>query len=90
MSKYYKADDVIKCVAQYIMTDAKIDNSYVCGDIEDYIEFTEAILADLPTIDIVECKGCVKHKTHKCHMAFDLVATEDKDFCSAGERIDNE
>ena len=54
MSKYYKGEDVIKCVAQYIMTDAKRENPYVCGDIEDYIEFTEAILADLPTIEVSE------------------------------------
>ena len=37
-------------------------------------------------IDIVFCKGCKKHNTHRCHMAFDLVATNDDDFCSYGER----
>ena len=36
--------------------------------------------------DIVRCKECKKHNTHRCHMAFDLVATNDDDFCSYGER----
>lgn len=98
MSKYYKAEDVIKCVAQYIMTDAKRDNPYVCGDIEDYIEFTEAILADLPTIDIVHCKDCknvtytIKGKSadefYAC--SYSEIKHEGKFFCSYGERKDYE
>ena len=39
-----------------------------------------------PSIDICFCRECVKHNTHRCHMAFDLIATEDDDFCSYGER----
>ena len=39
-----------------------------------------------PTIDIVRCRECSKHNTHRCHMAFDLIATEDDDFCSYGCR----
>ena len=38
------------------------------------------------TIDIVRCRECKKHNTHRCHMAFDFVATNADDFCSYGER----
>lgn len=43
-------------------------------------------IEEAPSIDICFCKECVKHKTHRCHMAFDLIATEDNDFCSYGSR----
>lgn len=39
-----------------------------------------------PSIDICFCRECSKHNTHRCHMAFDLIATEDDDFCSYGCR----
>jgi len=48
-----------------------------------------ACVDDAPSIDICFCKDCVKHNTHRCHMAFDLVATEDDDFCSYGCRSEN-
>ena len=44
------------------------------------------LIDSAPSIDICFCKDCVNHNTHRCHMAFDLVATEDDDFCSYGER----
>ena len=45
-----------------------------------------SLMQNAPSIDICFCRDCVKHNTHRCHMAFDLVATEDDDFCSYGER----
>ena len=51
-------------------------------------ELTNCIaeIVNAPSIDIVWCKECIKHNTHRCHMAFDLIATEDDDFCSYGCR----
>lgn len=85
MSKYYKAEDLIRKRAEDLA-----DTSYWeygnPKNVEEWVEVAEMEFKDLPTIEIVECKDCVKHKTHKCHMAFDLIATEDNDFCSYGER----
>ena len=78
MSKYIKLEDAEKLLTNALRIAQGFD------------EPLEKSLVDLPTIDIVECKDCVKHKTHKCHMAFDLIATEDNDFCSYGERSEDE
>ena len=39
---------------------------------------------------LVRCKDCKKHNTHRCHMAYDFISTDDDDFCSYGERKDHE
>lgn len=46
-------------------------------------------IENAPSIDIVRCKECTKHNTHRCHMAFDLVATNYDDYRSYGERREN-
>ena len=51
-----------------------------------YTNEVKEYINDAPSIEIVRCKECKKHNTHRCHMAFDLVATNDDDFCSYGER----
>ena len=48
--------------------------------------YINELIDSAPSIDICFCKDCVKHNTHRCHMAFDLMATEDDDYCSYGER----
>ena len=49
---------------------------YPSGELEEF-EYVQ---------ELIRCKECEKHNTHRCHMAFDLVATNDDDFCSRGER----
>lgn len=42
-----------------------------------------------PTVDavrVIRCKDCQYHSTHRCYMAYDLIATDDEDYCSRGER----
>ena len=41
----------------------------------------------MPTVNAVEavrCKDCKYHNTHRCFMAFDMVATEDNGYCYMG------
>lgn len=39
---------------------------------------------------VMRCKDCRFHNTHRCYMAFDLVATDNTDYCSRGERREDE
>lgn len=59
------------------------------NDYDELVAFADKV-AEMATgiwsIDIVFCKDCKKHNTHRCHMAFDFVATKDTDFCSYPER----
>ena len=82
-----------EAMGKWIDADALIDklmNAIECGRRVDMpTQELEAVLSDVrnaPSIDIVFCKECKKHNTHRCHMAFDLVANNDDDFCSYGER----
>ena len=77
MSRYINANALKKRIDKEIFRHDTIDHVF-------------QIIDDAPSIDICFCKECVKHKTHRCHMAFDLIATEDDDFCSYGERNDSE
>ena len=76
MSRWIDAD-ALKYYGNHIgdeYEDRFHDFQYVCRDQID----------NAPSIDICFCKECIKHNTHRCHMAFDLIATEDDDFCSYG------
>ena len=74
------------------------DESLVKPLTEFYV--TESDIADLPTIDIVRCEDCMSSKVYRndssgvagrfCE-AFRLVRmVTDDDYCSYGERKDNE
>lgn len=59
---------------------------YFADDIDYYGKYVrEDIKDNMPSIEIIRCRECI-HNTHRCHMAFDLIATEDDDFCSYGSR----
>lgn len=89
MSKWIEYDDAIERLGAYLMADAQIEwGGTASEDIEDWKELASDILKGAPSIDIVRCGECSKHNTHRCHMAFDLVATEDDDFCSYGQKGD--
>lgn len=47
-------------------------------------------IEDALSIDIVRCKECKYHNTHRCFMAFSMIATEDNGYCYMGERTDDE
>ena len=64
----------------------RAERSLINPDEAKGVRLAEFLITEAPSIDIVRCKECVKHNTHRCHMAFDFVATDDYDFCSYGER----
>lgn len=82
MIKYIKLDDAIKKVEEHILPDFR-------GKVK-------AILSDLPTIDIVHCKDCKYFKLHESVFGKGWICKRNHvvvgsvDFCSYGERIDNE
>lgn len=82
MSKYYKDVDVIKTIG---LADKLADS--IKDDICD-------ALATLPTIDIVFCEECKFAEKCEQIVVFDIgenqVEGRKIDFCSYGERIDNE
>lgn len=77
MSRYYKAKDVIMFL-----------NMKCPKDMWEYQ------IADLPTIDIVRCKECKFAEKCEQIVVFDITENQVEgrkiDFCSYGERIDNE
>ena len=78
------ADDIkLEDNTLWIKTDKKTRKQIGRVIITDGTHFCTILYGD---IDIVRCKECVKHNTHRCHLAFDFVATNDDDFCSYGER----
>lgn len=86
MSKYYKAEDVDKLIAN-------VKSGYGMS------KSTDELVADLPTIDIVHCKDCKWSESNGsntdgyfCHHGHHnpLYQVFSLHFCSYGERIDNE
>ena len=79
-------------MSKWVDVDALIDAHYEYMNEHSYewdailFSWSESLMKNAPSIDICFCRDCVKHNTHRCHMAFDLVATEDDDFCSYGSR----
>ena len=69
---------------------------FICGGCDDYHNCGNclankalSLLRGEQTVDAVEvvrCKDCRYHNSHRCYMAFDLVATDNTDYCSRGER----
>ena len=59
MSKYYKAEDVIRKYAEMIADEAYWEHGVGNGspDEED-MDIAREYYSDLPTIDIVHCKNC--------------------------------
>ena len=54
MSKYYKAEDVIRAIAKQMRFEAVLDNDDAPTDVEPYITGATAFLIDLPTIEVNE------------------------------------
>ena len=71
---YKQMDELMESTSEHLSAEAL---SLLCG-------FT--LINSAPSIDIVRCGECGKHNTHRCPMTFDLIATEDDDFCSYAER----
>ena len=97
MSKYYKAEDVIRKRAEDLA-----DTSYWeygnPKNVDEWLEVAEMEFKDLPTIDIVhccECK-CCRDELIEEYMPLYIYCekfgheTEFEGFCKYGERIDNE
>lgn len=86
MSKYYKAEDVIRAIAEQLCWIARTEY----GDkftTEDWLEEAEDYVSDLPTIDIVRCEDCKWYKDFDgCF--FSTAECEPEHFCSWGERIE--
>ena len=76
MSKYIKLEDAIHNINLEVT-----GRKEYTGDMKANLFFA---LDDLPTIDIVHCKECKHRSAPKCAI------TNDNDFCSYGERKDNE
>ena len=93
MSKYYKAEDVIRKRAKSLA-----DISYWeygnPKNVDEWIEVAEMEFIDLPTIDIVHCKDCerkyVTGNTTQYYVCDFMDAQYDENgYCHHGERIDN-
>ena len=96
MSKYYKADDVINAIEDKIAEYIPVLYGRYC---EMPLEIRMAI-ESMPTIDIVHCKDCRLSKVYPadsrrlecrvCVAYTHIRLVADDDYCSDGERIDNE
>lgn len=95
MSKYYKAEDVIRKRAEDLA-----DTSYWewgnPKNVDEWIEVAEMEFKDLPTIEIVRCKDCEYFKLHESVFGKGWICKRNHvvvgsvDFCSYGERKDYE
>lgn len=80
MSEYIKREDAIRAFKKWLAAS----------------EAAEDIIADLPTIDIVRCKDCEYFKLHESVFGKGWICKRNHivvgsvDFCSYGERKDNE
>ena len=86
MSRYYKAESVKDEIVR-VLEHTDCNNSYI----DDVLRAIEK----LPTIDIVECAECANNKCNIDRVAENWCLlfgydVESDDFCSNGERIDNE
>lgn len=90
MSNYYKAEDVLNKMTEYISTDYPTE--------ERAREDAELIFTDLPTIEMVHCKECRHCLSEEIEEIIPIYIycdlwkgeTEWDSFCSYGERIDDE
>ena len=59
-----------------------------------YREAMRLFIKEIPSVNIVRCKECVKRMREDCPMCngckLDRMPTEDDDYCSYGERKESE
>ena len=83
MSKYADIEQIKEVIrtewVKYMPMDLDVNLSFVLGKI-----------AEVPTIDIVHCEDCERAKSWKCPFYRAGYTYKDNDFCSDGERKDNE
>ena len=88
MSKYIKLDETVNAL---IELEAKLGSQQ---QTKRGVRFAIGYVNDLPTIDIVRCKECIYYTPFDEGRPFDcpigVVNTIATDFCSHGERKDNE
>lgn len=77
MSKYYREEDI-----RHIIIQNNINNK----------KTLVANLIGIPTIEVVRCEECENFNpmTHGCKRSPSVEPWQENDFCSYGERIDNE
>lgn len=89
MSKYIKVDDIKSALCEAVDKGVQLRRGTTIAIIK--------ILGTVPTIDIVHCKECIHNNTVNCpkswfdeHLLDYKTCNDDNDFCSDGEREDNE
>lgn len=85
MAEYIGREALRKVLENWRDAHADVDDEQGCGLLEDVIWEVDAQPA-ADVAPVVRCKDCRKFKTYACRM----VASGNDDFCSYGERKDDE
>mgnify|MGYP000124162702 CR=1 FL=1 len=91
MAEYIDREALMKFPIRANRCDKEHANKHFINGIESVMEYAEL----LPTVDavpVVRCKDCKKLGTGECPMEQDYpwISTDSDDFCSYGERREND